>query len=191
MKKYKLVSLAIFSFSFFTFLSAQNIYTIAGNGYNAGTGNGGYTGDGGPSTAAELATPYGVVVNAGGDIYISDNGNDVIRMVNHSSGNISTYAGIFGGTGYSGDGGAATAAEFNSPTGISLDPSGNLYIADALNSVIRKVDKTSGIITTVAGNNVFGYTGDGGLATAAELKGPTDVKFDVSGNMFIAEFRVM
>ncbi len=184
MKKHKLVSLFIFSFLLSTVLSAQTISTVAGN--NAfGPG---YSGDGGPATDAELFAPYGVAVDASGNLFISDEGSSVIRMVDHSTGNISTYAGIAAGNGYSGDGGAATAAELNVPTGISIDASGNLFIADASNNVIRKVDHTNGIISTVGGNNVSGYTGNGGPATAAELNSPTDVKFNLAGDMFIAEF---
>lgn len=189
MKRKILLSVFIFSCSFFTLLNAQNISTVAGH-YAFG---GGYSGDGGQATLAELHFPYGVVVDGSGNIYISDNGNEVIREVMHSSGDITTIAGIYLGTfagGYSGDGGPATAAELNDPAGITLDASGNLYIADAANNVIRKVTMTSGIITTVAGNfsDGPGYSGNGGPATSAELNGPSDVKFDASGNMFIADY---
>ncbi len=168
--------------------TSGTISTIAGNGFNFGTGYGGYSGDGGPATAAELYIPSGVGFDVYGNIYIADKGNNIIRKVN-TSGSISTVAGNYAfGRGYSGDGGAATAAEINFPYGVALDASGNLYIADAVNNLIRKVN-TSGIISTVAGNDalVFGYGGDGGAATAAELDDPYGVGLDGSGNLYIAD----
>ncbi len=107
-------------------------------------------------------------------------------MVN-SSGVISTVVGFYPGTaGWSGDGGQATAAELDNPTGVALDASGNLYIADMLNNRIRKVT-TAGIISTISGTTTAGYSGDGGQATAAKLDAPNDVKVDASGNIYIAD----
>lgn len=159
--------------------SSGDISTIAGNGIA------GYSGDGGLATAAELGGPEGVAVDSSGDVFISDTENDVIREVSASTGDISTIAGN-GLPGYSGDGGAATSAEINSPQGISLS-SGNLYIADTDNNVIRELNMSSGDISTVAGDGTAGYVGDGGPATSAELQSPTDVQFDGSGNMYIAD----
>jgi len=155
------------------------ITTIAGNGTP------GYSGDGGAATAAELSYPTGVAVDGSGNIYIADYGNSRLRKVN-SSGVITTFAGN-GTIGYSGDGGAATAAELYYPYGVAVDGSGNLYIADQYNNRIRKVN-TSGVITTIAGNGTYGYGGDGGAATAAELGGPTGVAVDGSGNIYIADY---
>jgi len=155
------------------------ISTIAGNGTGA------YSGDGGAATAAQIYNPYGVAVDASGNVYIADESNHRIRKVN-TSGIISTIAG--NGTGaYSGDGGAATAAELHFPNGVVVDASGNLYIADTYNYRIRKVN-TAGIITTIAGNGIGAYSGDGGAATAAELHYPTNLTIDASGNMYIADF---
>ena len=149
----------------------------------AGTGTTGFTGDGGAPTSAELGSPVRVLVDSSGKIYIADGVNQRIRMI--SSGTITTIAGD-GTAGYAGDAAAATKAELNDPTGMALDSSGNLYIADASNNVIRMVS-TSGIISTFAGNNTVGYTGDGGLAVDANLSNPTAVVVDKSGNVFIAD----
>src|ERR1700679_841681 len=146
------VSLFTFHFSF---SNAQIITTVAGNGFDHGTGNGAYSGDGGQATAAEIFGPAGVTFDASGNMYIGDYVNDRIRKVN-ASGVISTFAGngfnsgSFAG-GYTGNGGQATAAELNQPCGPIFDASGNAYIPDFGNNVIRKVN-TSGIITTVVGN---------------------------------------
>ncbi len=142
-----------------------DITTIAGNG------TAGYSGDGGPATAAELSDPSGVAVDGSGDLFIADSGNNVVREVNLNTGIITTIAGN-GTQGYRGDGGPATAAELSGPDGLALDGSGDLFIADSSNNVIREVNLGTGIITTVAGNGTDGYSGDGGLATAAELQRP-------------------
>jgi sugar lactone lactonase YvrE len=160
------------------------ITTVAGNGYNAGSGSGGYSGDGGAATSAELNVPTGVAVDACGNLFIADNGNNVIRKVS-ANGIISTVAGN-GTGGYSGDGGAATNAELNNPSGVTVDANGNLFIADQRNQRIRKVS-TNGIITTVAGNGTYYYSGDGGAATNAGLSFPSGVAVDANGNLFIAD----
>ena len=151
---------------------------------------GGYTGDGGPATAAELDQPSSVCIDISGNVYISDAGNNVIREVN-TLGIISTIAGDgydagqpFGG--YYGDGGPATAAEFFNPIAVAVDPSGNLYIADEENYVVRKVN-SSGKISTIAGNHNLGYGGDGGPATAAQLYDPNCLAIDASGNLYISD----
>jgi hypothetical protein len=150
----------------------------------AGDGNEGYRGDGGPSTRAELDNPQDVAVNNRGDLFIADTYNNAIREVT-PFGRITTYAGN-GNAGYSGDGGVATRAELTSPTGVAVDSLGNLYIADASNSVIRRVS-TFGVITTVAGTGTAGLSGDGGPATAAMLNSPQGVALDRSGDLFIAD----
>ncbi len=190
MKKHLCTSLFIFHFSLFTLLSAQNISTVVGNTVSGGVFGGGYSGDGGAATAAELHAPYSVAFDRSGNMYIDDQVNQVIREVDHSTGNISTIAGNNAeGSGYSGDGGPAIAAELYNPTGIAVDTIGNLFIADAHNNIIRKVDHSSGYISTIAGNYSFGagYSGDGGYATSAELNVPSDVSVDDSGNIYISD----
>lgn len=151
----------------------------------AGTGTYGYSGDGGPATSAYLASPYGTAVDAEGNVYFSDYGNDRIRKVNRSTGVITTVAGTYGG--FFGDGGAATLARISNPRGIAVDGAGNLYIADQYNHRIRKVVKASGLIFTVAGSGTYGFGGDGGAATAAQLNYPTGVAVDAAGNLYIAD----
>jgi sugar lactone lactonase YvrE len=154
------------------------ITTVAGNGTY------GYSGNGGAATSAELYDPSSVAVDSSGNIFIADSNNHSIRKVS-TSGIITTVAGN-GTYGYSGDSGAATSAELYDPSGVAVDSSGNIYIADVSNQRVRKVD-TSGIITTVAGNGTYGYSGDSGAATSAELNGPYGVAVDSSGNIFIAD----
>src|ERR1035441_8870426 len=156
------------------------ITTVAGDG-----GQGGFSGDGGPATKALLTNPTGIAVDKSGNLYIVDRGNQRIRMVTASSGTISTIAGS-STIGLSGDGGPAAKATFTLPTGIAIDATGNLYIADENNRAIRRIS-TSGIITTVAGTGQFGYSGDNGQATKAKLAGPQGVAVDASGNLYIAD----
>ena len=150
----------------------------------AGDGTAGYSGDSGQATSAELYFPCSVAFDASGDMFISDTLNDVIREVT-SGGVISTYVGT-GASGYSGDGGQATSAEINTPQGLAVDSSGDLFFADSQNNVIREVN-TSGIITTVVGTGSSGYSGDGGQATSAELDVPLALAFDSNGDMLIAD----
>jgi trimeric autotransporter adhesin len=154
----------------------------------AGTGSGGYSGDGGLATSLKLYFPTGVAIDASGNIYIADNNNDRIRMITTSTGIMSTVAGT-GSGGYSGDGGLATSAELRLPSGVALDASGNIYIADNANSCIRMVTKSTGIISTVAGTGSYGSSGDGGLATSAMFYNPYGVALDASGNIYIADTR--
>ena len=149
----------------------------------AGDGTWGSSGDGGPATAAQLRRPYDVALDGAGNLYIADEFNRRIRKVD-AAGVITTVAGD-GTEGFGGDGGPATAARLDSPSGVALDGDGNLYIADRGNNRIRKV--RSGVITTVAGDGTYGYSGDGGPATAALLNGPTDVAVDGAGNLYIAD----
>jgi hypothetical protein len=150
----------------------------------AGTGTGGYNGDSITATSAELYSPEAVAVDSAGNLYIADNGNQRVRKVT-SGGTITTVAGT-GTAGYNGDNIAATSAELNSPTGVSVSGAGNLYIADESNSRIRMVTP-AGIITTVAGNGTAGYSGDNIAATGAELNNPTGVALDGAGNLYIAD----
>lgn len=200
------------------FSLAGNVSTVAGNGSQ------GYSGDGGAATSAQLAFPTAVAVDGAGNLFIADFFNACVRKVDvngiistfatasgflvrgvaaDAAGNVyysSWYEGVWkvdtegtvtriagnGSPGFSGDGAAATEAQTSGVAGLALDAQGNLYMAEVPNSDIRKVD-TNGIITTVAGNQQFGYTGDGGLATSAKLNGPTDVRIDAAGNLYITD----
>jgi uncharacterized protein YjiK len=150
----------------------------------AGNGAGGFSGDEGPAMSARISAPYGVAVDSTGNLYIADVFNNRIRKVD-TSGIITTVAGT-SAWGYSGDGGQAVDAQLTYPQGVTVDISGNIYIADTTNSRIRKVN-TSGIITTVAGNGTLGYSGDGGLAVNAQLIYPFNVAVDTFGNLYIAD----
>lgn len=150
----------------------------------AGTGIGGYTGDGGQATIARIDTPIGIAVDRSGNVYFSDSLNDAVRKVD-TTGKITTVAGN-GQSGFSGDGGQATAARLSLPQSLIFDGAGNLYICDTFNNRVRKVD-TQGIITTIAGNGSAGYSGDGGLATQAKLDTPDGVAVDRLGNVYIAD----
>ena len=150
----------------------------------AGSGSGGLSGDDGPATAAELNFPFGVFVDSGGNLFIADFNNHVVRKVD-SNGTITTVAGT-GAAGLSGDDGVATAAQLNFPTGVFVDSGGNLFIADQTNHSVRKVD-SGGTITTVAGTGAAGFSGDNGAATGAQLNNPVGVFVDATGNLFIAD----
>ena len=178
--------------------AAGNLY-IADNGNNrirkvntagiittiAGTGIPGYSGDDSAATSAKLNGPIGLAVDAGGNIFITDNGNSRVRKIN-ASGIITTIAGT-ATYGYSGDNGPATSAELSSPHGIAIDESGNIYLCDPITNCIRKIN-TAGIITTIAGNGIPGYTGDNGPATAAKLDWPFGVAVDATGNIYFTEW---
>jgi trimeric autotransporter adhesin len=153
------------------------ITTIAGNGTP------GYSGDNGPATSAQLSNPLGIAVDPQGIVYVADHDNNAIRKV--SNGIITTIAGS-GTQGYGGDNGPATSAQLSIPFGVAVDPQGTVYIADSGNNVVRKV--SDGVITTIAGNGLAGYSGDNGPATSAELFSPTDVVVDSQGNIYSTDF---
>jgi sugar lactone lactonase YvrE len=128
-----------------------------------------------------------VAVDAAGNLLIADYGNRRIRRVDGTTGIITTVAGN-GNGGFSGDGGAATSASMYNPGGVAVDAAGNLLIADTDSHRIRRVDGTTGIITTVAGNGTSGFSGDGGAATSASLYNPVGVAVDAAGNLLIADY---
>lgn len=154
------------------------ITTVAGNGVQA------FSGDGGAATSASLDSPVGVALDTSNNIYIADTHNNRIRMVTSSTGVITTIAGT-GTAGFSGDGGTATAAELDLPTAIAVDSKGNVFVADTNNFRIREI--SGGKISTVAGDGSQGFSGDGGLATAAGLDSPNGVAVDSAFNLYIGD----
>ncbi|MEI8279331.1 MAG: T9SS type A sorting domain-containing protein, partial [Bacteroidota bacterium] len=152
------------------------ITTVAGGGINS-------PGDNGPATSAQLNGPYGVTVDNNGNIYFSD--YNFIRKVS-ASGILTTIAGD-GTVGYGGDNGPAIAAQLSQPAILYVDNSGNIFFPDQNNHRIRKIDAITGIITTVAGNGTQGFSGDGGLATDAQINSPRAVVTDAAGNIYIAD----
>lgn len=164
-------------------ISASGIITTV-----AGSNGMGYAGDGGKATSAMLNNPHGVAVDKVGNVYIADTNNFVVRKVD-TSGIITTVAGIAGQVSIIGpapEGVPATTVPLVSPWAVTCDSAGNLYITEWLGYRIRKVD-SKGIITTVAGNGTYGFSGDGQTATTAELKAPEGIRFDASGNLYIAD----
>jgi hypothetical protein len=152
----------------------------------AGDGAYGFNGAGIVATSADLGYPQGVAVDASGNLFITDTGNNVVWKVTSATGLITPVAGN-GTAGYTGDGALAVNAQLNYPSAVALDSAGNLYIADATNNAIRLVTASTGVITTFAGTGLPGYSGDSGLATAAELYDPTGVALDSLGNLYIAD----
>jgi sugar lactone lactonase YvrE len=157
------------------------ISTIAGNGVS------GYSGDGGAATVASINQPGGLIMDGAGNIFFADSGNDIIRRIDAVSGIITTIAGVPMTQGYSGDGAAAILANLSSPRGIAFDAAGDLFIADTSNNVIRKVNATTGKISTVAGTGIAGYNGDAILATAAQLNSPWTVSVAIDNSLYIAD----
>jgi hypothetical protein len=174
-------------------LSTGIVTNVVGSGPTGLTG-GGDGGDGGPATNAEINGPSGVCLDNFGNIYIADYSNNKIKKVNVVTGIITTVAGIGpmgytgGFVGYSGDGGLAINAQFSGAIQVFADSAGNLFICDQWNHAIRKVNASTGIITTIAGTGTAGYTGDGGLAISAQLNQPSGLYVDKQENVFIAEY---
>ncbi len=179
MKKIHLIKCFI---AFNLFVIAPSVAQTTNISTIAGTGGSGLSGDGGPASAASFLDPEDITRDAAGNIYICDAGTSAIRKIN-TAGIISTIAGN-GTAGFSGDGGPATDAALYFPCGIAVDGAGNVYIADQVNYRIRKVN-TAGIITTVAGNGIDTYSGDGGPATDASIGQPSSLVVDAAGNLYI------
>ena len=159
--------------------NAKIVDTVAGGGGNS-------TSEGIPATEAYFNYPGGIAIDALGNLYIADTYHDRVRKIDTSD-LITTVAGKYPySQGFDGDGGPAIEAKLYEPADVTIDPSGNLYIADMRNNRIRKVD-VNGIITTVAGNGSSGYSGDGGPATEAQLYSPDGLALDSSGNIYISD----
>ncbi|HEY4380427.1 MAG TPA: Ig-like domain repeat protein [Acidobacteriaceae bacterium] len=161
-------------------LSAAGVLTTV-----AGTGVQGFAGDNGPATAALLDSPMGLAMDSAGNLYIADSHNHRIRKVSAGTGTISTMAGT-GAAGYSGDGGAAMAAQMKLPTALAVDAAGKVFVADTGNHRVREIAASTGRISTVAGNGVEGFAGDGGAATAASMDSPNGLALD-GANLYVAD----
>ncbi len=159
----------------------QLIATVAGNGTM------GYSGDPGLAPLAELDSPYGVSVDASGNLYIADNRNYIVREVNPNTDDIVKIAGTAGTSGSTGDGGLATSAEFDRPETPILDGAGNIYIGDNFNDEVRVINGSTGIISTYAGDLTFGYAGNGGLASGSELGQPHNVTVGNNSDLYISD----
>jgi len=169
-------------------IGAGDIKTVAGVPSSSG-----YNGDGFVATLAQLNIPEGISVDSSGNLYIADTYNQIIRRVDHSTGIITTVAGTPSSSGYSGDGASATLAQLNYPSAVVVDALDDIYISDTNNNVIRKVDHSTGNISTVVGNfsnsGSSGFGGDGGPANSSSvlLNFPNGVTLDSSGNLYIAD----
>ena len=152
----------------------------------AGTGDFSYSGDGGPATNAALFLPSGIFIDSNNNLYIADAGNHRIRKIDGSTGIISTVGGS-GSPGYSGDGSLATEAMLNGPSGVYVTHNEDIYISEYYNNCIRKIDHSSGIITTIAGTGTSGYSGDNGPAVNALLSAPMNLYGDLDGNIVFVD----
>ncbi len=160
--------------------AAQSVRTLAG------TGDAGFSGDGGPGVEARLANPYGVEIGPDAALYVCEVDNHRIRRLDLQTGTISTVVGN-GRAGYSGDGGPALAASLDEPYEVRFDGAGNMYFVEMRNQIVRRVDGETNIISTVAGNGTRGFSGDGGPATKAQLSQPHSIALDGSGRLYIAD----
>jgi len=155
----------------------------------AGTGVAGFSGDGGPAISAQVNFSAGgsMTIDANGNLFTAEGGNNRIRRVDAVTGIITTVAGN-GTAGFSGDGGGATSAALSTPVAVAVDAFGNLFIADALNNRTRRVDAATRVISTIVGNGTLGFAGDGGSATQAQLAEPAGVAIDATGALLIVDF---
>jgi streptogramin lyase len=152
----------------------------------AGTGEQGYSGDGGPAAEARLNQPFGLTRGPDGALYVCDTGNHRVRRIDGETGIITTVAGT-GEKGYSGDGGPAINAKLNEPYEVRFDAAGNMFFVERLNHCIRRVDAETGRISTVAGTGEAGYSGDGGPATEARFNQPHSIQFGPDGRLYVAD----
>jgi len=152
----------------------------------AGTQEIGYSGDGKAAKISQLANPTGLALDGKGNLYIADSGNERIRKVNLDTGIITTVAGT-GERGYTKDGGLAIYAELANPIGLAVDKKGDLFFVDRGNNLVRKINTTTGVISTIAGTGEAGFSGDGELAKNAKLSNPTGLAFNNEGDLFIVD----
>ena len=167
------------------FTALNSVFRLDSNGNAiriAGNGRPGFSGDNGPATSAQLNGPQGMVIDSAGNVYVADTGNERVRLI--SGGIITTVAGN-GQPGSAGDYGDPLQAQLHEPLALALDSSHTLYICDTANNVVREISQ--GIIFPFAGNYIAGFSHDGNAANVAALNIPTDIVFDINGNMFIAD----
>ena len=160
---------------------AQEVVTVLG------TGQAGWSGDGGPAVAAKCGGPFGVVVGPEGALYVCETTSHVIRRIDPQTQKVSTVAGTGGKSGYAGDSGPATQALLHEPYEVRFDQDGHMFFVEMRGEVVRRVDARTGIITTVAGNGTAGFSGDGGPATQAQLKQPHSIALDNAGHLYICD----
>jgi DNA-binding beta-propeller fold protein YncE len=178
MRKFLPAALAVVSL--YAPLQAAAVRTIAG------TGQSGYSGDGGAGTKAQLANPYGLTRGPDGALYLCEVDNHRIRRLDLKTGAIATVAGT-GERGYAGDGGPALQAKLNEPYEIRFDAAGNMYFVEMRNHLVRRVDAKTRAISTVAGTGVAGFSGDGGPAVKAQFQQPHSIALDGKGLLYVAD----
>lgn len=160
---------------------AQEVVTVLG------TGQSGWSGDGGPGVAAQCGGPFGVAVGPDGALYVCEIDSHVIRRIDPKTQLVTTVAGVGGKFGHAGDGDPATQALLYEPYEIRFDRDGSMFFVEMKGEVVRRVDARTGIISTVAGNGTAGFSGDGGPATKAQLKQPHSIIFDDAGLLYICD----
>jgi len=153
----------------------------------AGTGSPGSSGDNGLAISASVNTPTGIVIDGAGDLIFADSANHAVRKLTLATGMLSTIAGQLGQQGYAGDGGPAFSAVLNTPESVTFNGKGDLFLSDTGNHVVRKIDGSTGVISTVAGTGKAGFSGDGGVGTAAALNTPWGIATDAIGNLYVAD----
>jgi streptogramin lyase len=160
---------------------AQEVITVLG------TGQAGWSGDGGPGSVAKCGAPFGIVVGPDGALYVCETTSHVIRRIDPETQLVTTVAGTGGKSGSAGDGGPAKQAFLHEPYEVRFDRDGHMFFVEMKGEVVRRVDSRTGIISTVAGNGTAGFSGDGGPATKAQLKQPHSIALDNSGHLYICD----
>lgn len=176
----KFICATLCLYAFISTAQAGGVVTVAGNGKD------GYSGDGGAATDAAVSQPFGIVIGPDSALYICEVGSHAVRRVDPQTQVITTVAGT-GQKGYSGNGGLATAAQLNEPYEIRFDAEGHMFFVEMQNHIVRRVDAKTGVISLVAGCGEQGFSGDDGPATEAKLSRPHSIALDNSGNLYICD----
>lgn len=172
---------------FFALMAAATLAAAGRTVTIAGTGQPGFANDGGQGDQAQVNNPYGLVIGPDGALYVCDIDNHAIRRLDMKTRKLTTVAGTLGKKGYSGDGGPATGAQLNQPYEIRFDRAGHMFFVEMPNHVIRRVDRKTGIISTIAGTGQPGFSGDGGPAVKAQMRQPHSIAFDPQGRLMISD----